>query len=59
MPAITPAYPIDTATGEQHTEMAKIALSNAYRHANVTDVVSSDFWVNVAGLHTILSGPRS
>ena len=57
MAAITPAYPVETATQEQHLEMAKISLANAYKHANVTDIVDSVFWREVAGLHSFLAGP--
>lgn len=59
MPAITPKFPVETATTEQHAEMARIALAKVYEHAPYTAQVDSAFWLEVAGLHSFLAGPPS
>ncbi|MFI8565180.1 hypothetical protein ACIGGF_01275 [Rhodococcus sp. NPDC078407] len=57
MPTITPKFPVATGTKEQHAEMARIALAKVYEHAPYTAEVDCDFWLQVAGLHSFLSGP--
>lgn len=59
MPSIIPKFPVATATKEQHAEMARFALAKVYEHAPLTAEVDSDFWLQVAGLHSILSGSPS
>ncbi len=57
MAGITPQHPITTATKEQHLDMAESALAKVYEHAPFAAEVDYDFWLQVAGLHSFLSGP--
>lgn len=57
MADITPQHPIATATKARHAEMAKVALAKVYEHAPYAAEVDADFWLQVAGLHSFLSGP--
>lgn len=56
MPTIAPRFPVATATKEQHAEMARIALAKVYENAPYTAEVDYDLWLQVAGLHSFLSG---
>ena len=56
MPTINPKFPVTTATKDQHAEMAEIALAKVYEHATYTAEVDHDFWLQVAELHSFLSG---
>ncbi|OZF28364.1 hypothetical protein CH296_19785 [Rhodococcus sp. 14-2496-1d] len=57
MAGITPQHPITTATKEPHLDMAKSVLAKVYEQAPFTAQVDSAFWLELAGLHSFLSGP--